>query len=171
VLAAVMVGGGVGPASAASLIPPTHVRNGVCGVTGTTPSTVGTAAPSVSSRPTGVSVVWLPGLNDKSCKAVLVKGRSGIATALARDIDIARIIPHAGTYSCPVDDGTAARLYFTYGRHRAVQRVDADLSGCAWITAPGRGARASSSRFRRDMTTLAPSAWRPYISPTPDPSG
>jgi hypothetical protein len=182
---AVLGGAAVGlvPGSAASatvatttVIPAIHLRHGVCSVDGGSSAVgpsigVGAAPPTVSSHPSGVTVIWLPGLNDKTCRAVLVKGGARRAGALARAIDAARFTPHAATIMCPMDDGTVARLYFSFSHRRPTQRIDADLSGCSWITAPGRGARASSSQFRSAMTALAPPAWRPYVAASPDPSG
>jgi hypothetical protein len=109
-----------------------------------------------------VAVVWIPGLNSRACKAQLTRGNAHIASALARDIDAAPVVSNASTYNCPNDDGTSARLYFSY-RHGATQRFDADLSGCAWIAAPRDASRSSTAQFRRDMTKLAPNVWRRYV--------
>jgi hypothetical protein len=117
-----------------------------------------------------VAVVWLPGLNSRACKAVLTRGNAHIASALASDIDEGWVVPNADTYMCPDDDGTSARLYFTYAQG-ATWRIDADLSGCSWITAPGDGTRASTPKFREDISTLAPLPWRAYLAPDADPSG
>jgi hypothetical protein len=160
---------GVAPSS---LVPATHLRGAVCVVSEniSISSPPGAMSPSVLAHPSAVAVVWLPGLNSKSCNAVLTRGNGHSASALASDIDGARVVPSADTYTCPDDDGTGARFYFMYA-HGATQRIDADLSGCSWITAPGDGTRASTPKFREDMSTLAPLAWRGYLAPNPEPSG
>ena len=68
-------------------------------------------------------MVWTPGLNDKSCKPVLVKGSARIAAALALDVDSAPFRPNAAQVVCPNDDNTSARLYFTYDR-RPAERIN-----------------------------------------------
>ena len=73
--------------------------------------------------------------------------------------------------NCPMDDGTSVRMYFTYGPRDDLRRVDADLSGCSYLSARGAGGRSSTAGFRQALGTLAPGAWRPYVSPTPDPTG
>ncbi len=161
--------GATGPSS---LVPATHLSGAVCVVSGNsaTSAHTGTTPFSVPAHPDGVDVVWLPGLDDKSCKAVLTRGTVHVASALASDINGAPVVPAGRLVNCPMDDGTSARLYFTY-RHGATERVDADLSGCSYMTVPGHAGRSSSAPFRRDLTTLAPSAWRAYVSANPDPTG
>ena len=155
-----------------SLVPGTHLRGAVCVLFGNSSisSPPGTTSPSVLAHPSAVAVVWLPGLNSRACKAVLTRGNAHIGSTLASDIDGARVVPNAETYMCPDDDGTGVRLYFMYA-HGATRRIDADLSGCSWITAPVDGTRASTPRFREDMSTLAPLPWRAYLAPNADPSG
>jgi hypothetical protein len=158
--------------TASGLVPATHLRGAMCVVSGNTSisSPPGTTPPSVLAHPSAVAVVWLPGLNSKACKAVLTRGNAHLASALGGDIDGARVLPNADTYMCPDDDGTGARLYFVYA-HGATQRIDAELGGCSWITAPGDGTRASTPKFREDMSTLAPLPWRSHLAPYADPSG
>ena len=155
-----------------SLVPATHLRGAVCIVSGNNSlsSPPGTTSPSVLAHPSAVAVVWLPGLNSRACKAVLTRGNAHIAATLASDIDGARVVQNADTYMCPDNDGTSARLYFMFA-HGATQRIDADLSGCSWIKAPGDGTRASTPVFREDMSMLAPRSWRSYLAPNADPSG
>jgi hypothetical protein len=162
------ISGPLGGQSAAAsnpshLVPATHLRNGVCVVVGGVATGTGGTPVTVPLHPSGVETVWLPGLNDKVCKAVLVKGSAAVASDLARDIDAAPVVANGDEYMCPNDDGAAARLYFTYGGHHPAQRVDAQLSGCRWITAPDNGTRTSTTQFNQDLSTLAPSAWRRYF--------
>jgi hypothetical protein len=174
VVAMVGMGMACGRAAAApsSLIPATHLSGPVCVVSDYSPISDSSSKtpPTVSAHPVGVTVIWLPGLNSKTCKAAMTRGNAHIASALASDIDHASVVPNSTTIVCPADDGTSARLYFTYSRG-AMQRIDADLSGCAWITAPGDASRRSNAQFRKNMATLAPSAWRGYVAPDPDPTG
>jgi len=153
-----------GVAAPSGIVPITHLKEGVCSVAGTSQPSYGPTRPSVAPHPLGVEVVWTPGLNDKSCQPVLVRGGSRIATALAFDVDFAPFKPTAAQVVCPDDDNTSARLYFTYGRRRPVERINADLDGCEWISVEGSGACSSTSQFRTDLLTLAPAAWAPYLS-------
>lgn len=153
-----------GVAAPSRIVPVTRLKDGVCSVAGTSLPSYGPTRPSVAPHPHGVEVIWTPGLNDKSCQPVLVRGGSRIASALAFDVDFAPFKPTAAQVVCPDDDNTSARLYFTYGHHRPVERINADLDGCGWISAGGSGARGSTSQFRTDLLTLAPAAWAPYLS-------
>jgi hypothetical protein len=153
-----------GTAAQSGIVPVTHLKGGVCSVAGTSQPIYGPTRPSVSPHPLGVEVVWTPGLNDKSCQPILVRGGSRIASSLAFDVDFAPFKPKAAQVVCPDDDNTSARLYFTYGRRRPAERINADLDGCGWISAEGSGARGSTSQFRTDLLTLAPAAWAPYLS-------
>jgi hypothetical protein len=102
-------------------------------------------------------------LNDKRCRPVLVRGGSRIASALAFDVDVSPFKPQAAQVVCPNDDNASVRLYFSYGHRRPVERINADLDGCGWISAEGSGARGSTSQFSADLLTLAPAAWATYL--------
>lgn len=144
--------------------PKSWIANGSCLVNERTAPSYGSTAPMVASHPTSVTVVWTPGLNDKACKAAITKGQGPAASDLAQDIDSARFVPDGIGYSCPFDDYTSAQLYFQYGRYATIERIGVQLGGRSWISSPGSGTRESSSQFRSDLTTLAPSAWRPYFA-------
>jgi hypothetical protein len=137
--------------ASSSLLPATHLRGGICEVEGNDQSPFGNTPPSASTHPTGAEVVWIPVLNDKACKPVLVRGTARIASALARDIDHAPMIPPHAVYCCPMDGGSGVRMYSTYRHHRAAQRIDASLTGCAWISGPGNGPRSETTEFRRGL--------------------
>jgi hypothetical protein len=161
-------------AASSSLIPAAHLRGAVCVVSETSaiPSHLSTPPPTLSPDPSGVTVVWIPGLNSKTCKAVLTRGNAHVASVIASGLDHAMIVQRGvqsgPIMSCPNNDGTTARLYFTYV-HRPTQRIDFDLSGCTWITGPGR--RFFTAQFRADMSMLAPNEWRAYVAPNPDTFG
>jgi hypothetical protein len=124
-----------------------------------TTSSSGPSLPTVPQHPSGVSIVWLPGLNNRSDKAVVTYGSSRIASALADDVNTAPLVADGVVATmCPNDDGTSARLYFKY-HHRATRLVYADLSGCSSITASSNVSLSSTAKFRRDLSTLAPRAW------------
>jgi hypothetical protein len=169
-----MIGGQAGAASS-GLIPATYLNGAECVVSGTNaiPSHPSTTPPTLSAHPSGVDIVWLPGLQSKTCKAVLTRGNAHFASALASAIDDAPMVKPGPPFSCNVnDDLTSARLYFTYVR-RSTQRIDDHLSECGSITGSGdRGvSRSPTDQFLRDMTTLAPAAWWAYVAPYPDPRG
>jgi hypothetical protein len=160
--------------ASSNLIPATHLSGAECVVSGTSaiPSHPGTTPPTVSSHPSGVEIVWLPGLYGMACQAVLTRGNAHIASDLGSDIDHAPVVVARGPISCNVqDDRTSVRLYFTYAR-RSTQRIDDYLSECGSITDSGGGgtSRSPTNQFLRDMTTLAPAAWRVYVAPYPDPT-
>ena len=166
--AAVVAASDAGPSS--SLIPATHLSGAVCVVSGTNanPSNPGMTPFPLSPHPSGVVVVWLPGLNSKACKAVLTRGNAHIASVLASGLDQAMMVQrgvHSGPIlSCPNDNGTTARLYFTYA-HRPTQRIDLDLSGCGSISLLKVDSQRPSSGGHE---ALAPKAWRAYVAPHPD---
>jgi hypothetical protein len=151
-------------AAASSLVPATHLRGSVCLVEGSTQGPFGKSPPSVSAHPSAVEIVWIPGLNDKRCQSVLTRGGAHVAAALASTVNHAPVIPKGALYACPADDGTSVRIYFSFGDDRPAQRIDADLTGCSWISAPGEGRRSSTSRFRNALDQRAPSAWRRYFA-------
>jgi hypothetical protein len=171
-LAGLGIAGGRAGAASSGLFQASHPGGGppVESTAGPAISSSDVAPPTVPLHPSRVSIVWLPGLNDKIDNSVVTHGNSRIASELARDVNSAPFVPDAGGIMCPLDDGTNARLYFMYP-HRRMRQINADLSGCSFITEPGYGSRSSTIRFRQDMTTLAPKAWRAYIASNPDPTG
>jgi hypothetical protein len=143
--------------------PSTHRHGSVCIVSGSISQSFGATPPTVSTDPVGVVIVWLPGLNSKSCKAVTTRGGPDIARDLARAIDKAPEVTSPRGRMCPSDDNTTARLFFSY-HGKPTQQAYANLTGCEWINAPGDAPRWSTARFRSDIAMLAPAAWRPYVS-------
>ena len=117
---------------------------------------------TVDSSPTGVSVVWLPGLNARPCLAALTHGAAEMAVALANDIQHAPYLSSRAT-SCPNDDGSGVRLYFSYAGGHATEQADVNLAGCRAITAPGRSSRSATQRLLNELALVAPSEWRQYF--------
>jgi hypothetical protein len=172
-LAGMGMTGGQAGATSSGLVPAAHLNGAECLVSGigAIPSHSGTAPPTLSAHPSGVEIIWLPGEFSKTCKAVLTRGNAHIASALASDIDEAPVVKPGGpTYCNVLDDRTSARLYFTY-INLSTQRIDDYLSECGSITGSGGGgvSRSPANQFLRDMTTLAPAAWRVDVAPYPDP--
>jgi hypothetical protein len=170
-LASTGMTGGQAAATSPGLIPAAHLNGAQCLVSGTgvIPSHSGTTPPTLSAHPSGVEIVWLPGLYSKTCKAVLTRGNAHIASALASAIDEAPVVKPGPPFSCNIqDDRTSARLYFTYA-HRSTKRIDDHLSECGSITDSGDGgaSRSPTDQFLRNMTTLAPAAWRRYVGAVP----
>lgn len=147
-------------------VPSTHrTAAGVCVVTGGTQGfPAGRASLEIRSRPVGVAAVWLPGLNSTACEAVLTQGGTALARRLAADIARAPYV-RPGTYSCPMTDGTSVRVSFIFPTGSS-QTVHVALTGCAWITSRSTRARALTAATRRDLSAIAPPAWRSYLTTT-----
>jgi hypothetical protein len=149
-----------------STVPSSHVQNGVCEVAGDTPDPTGRQPLVVAPRPTGVTVIWLPGLDSKSCTAATSHGGAGTAVRLARAIDHARTISAHAVFNCPNDDGTAAWLTFSYAGHKSSARIDLSLSGCRFMNAPGTLRRSMSVGVSTALSSLAPCPWATYVGYT-----
>lgn len=115
---------------------------------------------SVGGRPTGVIAVWLPGLNQRPCRAALTRGNADVARRLAKDIRAAPKWP-SGNFNCPNDDGAGARLYFQRSGSTLADLADIQLSGCRGVDAPGRSARWMTDRLFHDLASIEPAPWRP----------
>jgi hypothetical protein len=114
---------------------------------------------SVDTHPTGVVAVWLPGMNQHPCRAALTRGNADLARQLAADIRRAPKWP-SGTYNCPMDDATGARLYFEQSGTTKAELVDVSLAGCSGIGAPGRSRRQLTDRLPHNLASIAPAPWR-----------
>jgi hypothetical protein len=149
--------------SAAPTAPPqTQRRHHVCTVTGTAPPVQASGHGLVWLRrhPTGVTVVWYPGLNSKRCHAQLTHRGRHAARKIVAGIDAAPRVKR-GMYSCPMDDGTRLGLYVTYrGR---TEYVGLALTGCRTVSAPHRSARWQSNPANRVLGRQAPKPWRRYL--------
>ncbi|MCO5973511.1 hypothetical protein [Actinoallomurus soli] len=98
-------------------------------------------------------------MNQHPCRAELTRGDADSARRLAKDVEAAPKWP-SGNFSCPMDDALGAELYFEQSKHATAELVDAQLSGCRGITAPGRSSRWLTDRFARDLASIAPAPWR-----------
>lgn len=161
-------------------IPPTHGQpvirtapahapaatqtDGSCNVSGAQPggSTVGADnLVWVRSQPTGAVALWLPGRNAKHCVARRTVIDSARAGKLAAALRHSKAFPR-GVF-CPLDDGSSARLYFTYANGHDEYAGD-ELTGCRTLSAPGRSARETSTAFHDALAPVAPAAWRSYFA-------
>jgi hypothetical protein len=158
--------------AAGARVPPLPVArrgaDGVCvvaGGTGATPvARPGRPPATVPARPTGVVADWLPGLDDRRCRAARTEAGVTSAASLAADIDAAPAVPAGAVYHCPMDDGTAVRLHFLGGRRRVTVTLRVGLSGCGLVTAAGAAARRPTASLRAALRSLAPAAWRSYLA-------
>ncbi|MEV0407643.1 hypothetical protein [Actinoallomurus sp. NPDC050550] len=114
---------------------------------------------SVDARPIGVVAVWLPGMNQRPCRAALTRGNADFARRLATDIRTAPKWP-SGAYNCPMDDASGASLYFEQSGTAKAELVDVHLAGCRGIGAPGRSSRELTDRLSHDLASIAPAPWR-----------
>jgi hypothetical protein len=63
-------------------------------------------------------------------------------------------------YMCPMDDGTAVAISFSYP-HAAKQVVVVQLDGCGFVSLTGTQ-RWSTTALRRELAPLAPPGWRSH---------
>jgi len=117
---------------------------------------------TVDPAPRSVTAVWLPGLNH-ACTPVISHGGAQVASRLADDVRNARPAP-SGAIACPEDSGAGVRLYFSYPSTHLAEVVDVALTGCEFVAAPGRSARATAPPLHRDLRPMAPQAWLSYLS-------
>ncbi len=87
-------------------------------------------------HPTGAVVYWLPGSMSTKCRVIITKLTAAEADSLAQDIRGST--SRGGTFSCPMDDGSTAWIFFQYAGRSHIEVVDAALSGCTTVGAPGR---------------------------------
>lgn len=115
----------------------------------------------VNRTPNRVVAIWVPGANAERCVAQRTVDNATLARPLAHAIQQAPAFPR-GIF-CPLDDGSAVRLYLTYPNGQN-EYVNIELSGCRAITAPGRSGRKSTHRLTRLLREAAPPAWLPYLA-------
>ena len=107
---------------------------------------------TVDRSPIGVTALWLPGLNAQACEDQLTHYGRSVATALADGIRSSPKFP-SWHYNCPADDGSEVILFFHYSGGGVPEVVNASLSGCQSIDAPGMGSRMSDAAFTNELRT------------------
>lgn len=117
---------------------------------------------TVDPDPVGATLLWLPGASSTACTAQLTTLDVSTAAALARDIPAAPAVA-PGRYNCPADDNAAVAVYLRYAHRPDAEVVNIALSGCAFLDAPGRTARAQTAAIRRDLRAVAPPDWAPSL--------
>jgi hypothetical protein len=150
------------PAQAAA--PTSHLKNGVCLVSGAPSVVPGTAALVVAPRPTGLKILWLPGLNSTTCAIATTHAGPSTAATLARAITHAPAVPTGAVINCPNDDGTRALISFTYAQRRSAPHLVVALGGCQFISQSGKEQRTTTSAVRDKLADLAPCGWRTYFA-------
>jgi hypothetical protein len=160
--------GGAGAAQARKgpsihIVSSARLRNGVCTLPGLPQPSYGSTAPEVTTNPTGLDLVWTPGLNDKTCKTVQRRATAREASVLAEDIDNAPLIANAVEVNCPADDGSRVVLYFAYPNGIAGP-VTIQLDGCGWTFAAGSEMRQTTATLRHDLMSFSPPPWRHYLT-------
>ncbi len=118
---------------------------------------------SVDPFPTGVVLVWLPGLNGRPCRAVLAHAGTRVARQLAVGVDAAPAV-RPGLSAGAADDATAVGLYFTYAGRTVAEEVLIGLGGEELVDAPGRSPRELTDALAAVLRPLAPLAWRQRLN-------
>jgi hypothetical protein len=146
--------------NAPAVVPASRQRGRVCITPGSqvTPASHGRLV-SVDPHPVGVTLVWLPGLNQRPCRSVMTRENAPVASRLQAELDAARAFPHRAI-NCPMDDGAAVDLYFDYD-HGLSEFVQVGLAGCAPAVAPHRTARMGFGALVAELLAIAPPAWLP----------
>jgi hypothetical protein len=123
---------------------------------------------TISPDSTSVTALWLPGLDASDCRGTTTRGARALAVELAAALDGEPAVG-TGIYACPLDNGSSVVLYFGYGTRRASEAVTVALSGCRFISDPGRKSRwwlrpeRTPLSFGQILATLAPNPWRSNI--------
>jgi hypothetical protein len=128
----------------------------------------GSGVVTISPDSTSVTALWLPGLDPSDCQAAITRGGRALAVELAAALDGEPAVG-TGIYACPLDNGSSVVLYFGYGEGRASEAVSVALSGCRFISDPGRKSRwwlkpgRAPLNFGQLLARLAPNPWRSNI--------
>jgi hypothetical protein len=159
-------GAGSGPArqpSATVHLASAHLRRHVC-LTRPAADQLRRLDPSrtVPARPTGVTVQWLPGMNQRPCRTVVGHYDAELAGRLAADLRHAPRFPR-GIFSCPMDDASAVSLSFIPAAGGPA-RVIVGLRGCAVLRPAVGPPLRMTAALHRDLGSVAPSPWRALLA-------
>jgi hypothetical protein len=139
-----------------------YVRNGHeegCVLTNVRP----VVYPNVASPPrlhvrTGLNRAWvlfLPGANSYACHPTRTRLSARAAKQLVHDVNTAPMVG-PGTFACPNDDGTRARLVFDYRSKPNRQVVEVSLAGCQFMNSPRYRGAWLTSKVRHDIAPELP---------------
>lgn len=92
---------------------------------------------TVDAGPSSAVVYWMPSLNSKKCHVIVTKLSKAQADSIATGVRDSK--SRDGAFSCAMDDGSAAWIFFRYSGDRRLEVVHAELTGCTVVDAPGRG--------------------------------
>jgi len=113
---------------------------------------------TVDPSPIGVTALGLSGINTQPCQDQLTHYGRNIATALAEGVRSSPKFP-SGTINCPADNGSEVILFFHYSGGGTPEVVNASLTGCQSIDAPGMSSRMSDAAFTNELQRITrPSA-------------
>jgi hypothetical protein len=148
----------------AATSPTSHLDNGVCEVSGAPSVVPGKATLVLGPHPTGATIVWLPGLNSKTCAIATTHLAAAPATVLARAITRAPAVSTGGDFNCPADDGTRASISFAYAHGRSLPRLVVALAGCRFISQSDKKQKSMTTGVSRALASAAPCAWKSYVA-------
>jgi hypothetical protein len=117
---------------------------------------------TVDKDPIGAKALWIPDINSSPCATALTTITAAQARRLAAAIRSAPK-PRAGNYNCPGDTGVAVAIYFSYAGSGDSESVLVSLTGCEFVSMPGRSGRSVQGSLRSAIATVAPAAWLPYL--------
>ena len=150
-----------GAASASGCTAP-DLREGDCErslpTTASLPAANGDAEPVViHGDPASAVALWLPGMNDRPCRA----RRTVIGRAAAQRLaaDVRRSPTASGVSNCPNDDATGVQIWFQFDGQED-QSIVVGLRGCTSVWAADRRPRRASVELLRDLADVAPQPWR-----------
>ena len=155
------------PATQAPHAPSAHLQNGECLVSGAPSIIAGSQPLIVAPHPTGVKILWLPGLNSTACAIATTHGGISTAAALARAISHAPAVSNGPERFCPEDDNARVSISFTYARHRSAPPLFVSLDGCRLISQADREQRSTTPAVSDKLAALAPCGWRSYFAVSP----
>lgn len=149
----------VGTPQTVAAVPPAptvHVRDDYCTGQDWTPRVNGGGGGrvTVDAHPTGAVVFWMPVLGQGNCRVVVSDLTGTQANLLADAVRHTRTT--GGTYACPNDNGSAAWVFFRYAGRSDLDVLDANLSGCPFVSAPRRGSIGPAWRVAGALQDMEP---------------
>ncbi len=117
----------------------------------------------MGALPSGVTAEWLPGLNQRPCRAALTHSGAAVARRLATLIDESKVVPPGAVFSCPLDDDSEVRLFFSYVGG-GVRTIWVPLTGCAFLgDTSSRDLRMAAPTLLTTLRSIGPLPWRSQL--------